>query len=54
VFLNTGGVFLMTHYTSISFIYSKIIVSLLTGFFYNYLLQHKFVFKKDDTVEYEV
>jgi putative flippase GtrA len=54
VFLNTGGVFLMTRYTTINFIYSKVIVSVLIGFFYNYLLQHKFVFKKDDTVEYEV
>lgn len=54
VFLNTGGVFLMSHYTKLEFVYSKITVSVLVGFFYNYLLQRKFVFKKGDKVHYGV
>ncbi|MDB5210774.1 MAG: hypothetical protein JWQ30_1601 [Sediminibacterium sp.] len=43
--LVSGGVFLLTNYGGISYVVSKIIVSLLVGFFYNYFLQKKFVFK---------
>jgi putative flippase GtrA len=43
-FLNTAGVFLVTHYTGLSYIVSKIVVSLIVGFSYNYILQKKFVF----------
>ncbi len=45
--LNALGVYLITHYMRVNFIISKIIVSLIVGFFYNYLLQKKVVFKKD-------
>ncbi|MFY7898564.1 MAG: GtrA family protein [Chitinophagaceae bacterium] len=43
--LNNVGVFVITHYIGISYFFSKIIVSLLVGFTYNYFLQKKFVFK---------
>lgn len=43
--LNTGGVFLVTHYGGVNYIISKIFISLLVGFTYNYILQKKFVFK---------
>ena len=45
--LNAAGVYLITHYMRVNFVISKIIVSLIVGFFYNYLLQKKLVFKKD-------
>ena len=43
--LVSAGVFLLTHYGSLSYLVSKIAVSLLVGFFYNYTLQKRFVFK---------
>jgi putative flippase GtrA len=43
-FLNTAGVFLVTHYIGLSYIISKIIVSFFVGISYNYILQKKFVF----------
>ena len=43
-FLNTAGVFLVTHYIGLSYIISKVIVSLVVGVSYNYILQKKFVF----------
>ncbi|MFL9485476.1 GtrA family protein [Chitinophagaceae bacterium LWZ2-11] len=45
--LNAAGVFLFTQYVfGIKYIIlSKIIVSVLVGFFYNYFLQKRFVFK---------
>ncbi len=43
--LTTSGVYIVTHYVGLSYIVSKIAVSILVGFFYNYLLQKKFVFK---------
>lgn len=42
--LNTGGVFLVTHFLKLDYKISKVIVSLLVGIFYNYFLQKKFVF----------
>lgn len=43
--LVSAGVFFLTHYGGISYFVSKIAVSILVGFFYNYTLQKKFVFK---------
>ncbi|TWR30999.1 GtrA family protein [Mucilaginibacter pallidiroseus] len=43
-FLNTSGVFLVTHYFGLSYIISKVVVSLIVGVTYNYFLQKKFVF----------
>ena len=43
--LVSGGVFVVTEYARITPLASKIIVSLIVGFTYNYLLQKKFVFK---------
>ncbi|MBD1391723.1 GtrA family protein [Mucilaginibacter glaciei] len=42
--LNTSGVFLVTHYTGLSYIISKALVSISVGISYNYFLQKKFVF----------
>ncbi|NCI45169.1 GtrA family protein [Sediminibacterium soli] len=42
------GVFLMTDYGKIGYLVSKITVSLFVGFFYNYTLQKRFVFKQAD------
>ena len=42
--LSTLGVFLITHYGGLSYFYSKIIVAVVVGVFYNYVLQKKFVF----------
>ena len=44
--LNAAGLFLVTNYLGINYIISKIIVSVLVGVFYNYLLQKYFVFNK--------
>ena len=43
--LVSGGVFVVKEYVGLSPLWSKIIVSLIVGFSYNYLLQKKFVFK---------
>ncbi len=43
--LVSAGVFLLTHYGSLGYLLSKIIVSLAVGIFYNYTLQKRFVFK---------
>ncbi|MXV16242.1 GtrA family protein [Hufsiella ginkgonis] len=51
--LNTGGVFLMTNYGHVKFPISKIVVSLIIGFFYNYLLQNSFVFKSSEEEQEE-
>jgi putative flippase GtrA len=42
--LSTLGVFIITHYGGLSYFYSKIIVSLIVGVGYNYMLQKRFVF----------
>ena len=44
--LNTSGVFVLTHYVGLNYIVSKVVVSLLVGFTYNYFLQNYFVFKQ--------
>lgn len=43
--LNIGGMTFMIHYVHANYMVSKILISLLVGVFYNYLLQGKFVFK---------
>lgn len=43
--LVSGGVFLFTNYGGYSYLVSKIIVSVVVGTLYNYMLQKHFVFK---------
>lgn len=43
--LVSAGVFVLTNYGGISYLISKIVVSVLVGVFYNYVLQKKFVFR---------
>lgn len=43
--LNGFGFFIVTHYFHVNYIISKILVSVIIGFGYNYMLQKKFVFK---------
>ena len=43
--LNAAGVFIITHYSGISYIISKVITSIVVGIGYNYLMQKSFVFK---------
>ena len=43
--LNTGGVYLITEYFQINYIYSKIFVSIFIGVFYNFVLQKIYVYK---------
>jgi putative flippase GtrA len=43
--LVSGGVFLLTQYAQLSYLVSKVLVSVLVGVFYNYVLQKRFVFK---------
>lgn len=45
--LNTGGMFLFTKLLKVHFVVSKLFVSLMVGFGYNYTLQKKFVFKNN-------
>jgi len=45
LFLNVGGMYLLSHVFKIYYVVAKIIVSLIVGFGYNYTLQKKFVFK---------
>ena len=45
LFLNTGGVFVFTKLFKVHYVISKLFVSLLVGFCYNYTLQKRFVFK---------
>ena len=46
LYLTTSGVYLLTHYTPMTYVISKIIVSLFMAISYNYPLQNKFVFSK--------
>ncbi|QCR21594.1 GtrA family protein [Pontibacter sp. SGAir0037] len=43
--LNAAGVYAITHYVGINYIFSKIFVSLMVGFFYNYIIQKRYVFR---------
>jgi putative flippase GtrA len=44
VALNTGGVFVVTHFLKFDYKISKVVVSFVVGITYNYFLQKKFVF----------
>ncbi|MBK0378764.1 GtrA family protein [Mucilaginibacter segetis] len=44
IVLTTAGVFFVTHYIGLSYIASKVIVSISLGVSYNYFMQKKFVF----------
>jgi putative flippase GtrA len=44
--LNGGGVYLLTHFLSFNYLAGKIVISLIMGCTYNYLLQSHFVFVK--------
>lgn len=48
--LNTTGVYMITQYTEWNYVTSKIIVAILVGWFYNYTLQKRYVFKKAEYV----
>lgn len=43
--LNALGVFLVTQYLNVNYVISKILISILVGFSYNYIIQKKYVFK---------
>lgn len=43
--LNTLGVYLLTEFTGLNYIYSKVIVAVLIAVTFNFLLQKYFVFK---------
>jgi putative flippase GtrA len=43
--LTSTGVFLLTHYGGINYIISKIVVTLVMAFFYNYPFQKRYVFR---------
>jgi len=43
--LNVSGLYLLTHFTGMNYLLSKIIVAVLIAVFYNYVLQKRFVFK---------
>src|SRR5271169_668956 len=43
--LTSTGIFLVTHYMGINYAISKMMISVLVGITYNYLLQKNFVFK---------
>jgi len=44
--LNAAGVYLFTQLLHLNYVYSKVVVSLLVGFGFNYFLQLHFVFQK--------
>jgi len=43
--LNAAGVFVITHYLGVSYVFSKVISSVMIGVGYNYIFQKKFVFR---------
>lgn len=43
--LNVSCLFLATRYTTINYLMAKVIIALLVAFFYNYVLQKRYVFK---------
>lgn len=44
--LNTAGMYLMTKRLHVHYVISKLFVSLIVGFAYNYTMQKRYVFKK--------
>ena len=45
--LNTGGMYVLTKLLLVHYLPAKLLVSLLVGFCYNYVLQKKYVFKNN-------
>lgn len=45
IFLNIGGVWLLTGIGNFNYLYSKILTAVFVGIFFNYLLQNTYVFK---------
>jgi putative flippase GtrA len=45
IFLNIGGMWLLTSIGNINYLYSKIFTTVFVGIFFNYLLQYTYVFK---------
>jgi putative flippase GtrA len=45
--LNTGGMYVLTTLLTVHFVISKLFVSLMIGFGYNYTMQKKYVFKNN-------
>ncbi|WP_266206153.1 GtrA family protein [Pontibacter kalidii] len=45
--LNASGVYVITRYGGLNYVYSKMITSLLVGVLYNYIIQKRYVFKKE-------
>ena len=43
--LNTYGIYALTEYAGIQYIYSKIIISLLVGVFFNFFMYRYFVYR---------
>ncbi|WP_242917856.1 GtrA family protein [Pontibacter liquoris] len=43
--LNATGVFAVTHYSGVNYMYSKAFTSLFVGFFYNYIIHKRYVFR---------
>lgn len=44
--LNTLGLYLLTEYSPLNYIWAKVLVALFIAVTYNYLMQKKFVFRK--------
>ena len=40
----TAGVYLLTHFFNLNYVLSKIIISVITGLSYNYIMQKQFIF----------
>ena len=40
----TAGVYLLTHFFNLNYVLSKIIISVITGLSYNYIMQRQFIF----------
>lgn len=47
LFLNTTGMYILTKLLKVHYVVSKLFVSLLVGFCYNYVLQKRYVFKNN-------
>jgi putative flippase GtrA len=45
LFLNTAGIYLFTDYANIPYGFSKVIISILIGIFFNFLMYRYFVYR---------
>jgi len=45
LFLNTAGIYLLTDYANIPYGFSKVIISILIGIFFNFLMYRYFVYR---------